>query len=299
MFIDQFNNKKYRFFLYLPIPIVFFGLMALNFLAVKMLNLNVSEIIKDEIEKNGVNKFLINSLLPFVFGLGLLFLWVRFVQKISIIKLTTSRDKIDWSRILFSFSIWAFFQIITIGLSYYFSPQDYVWNFNLELFIPFLIIAILMIPIQTSFEEYLFRAHIMQGVGVLTKSRLFPLVFTSVLFGIMHIANPEVEKIGNIIMVYYIGTGFFLGIMTLMDDGLELALGFHSANNLITALLVTSDWSALQTHSVLKDISTPDVGFEVLAPVVVIFPALLLLFSNKYGWTNWKEKLVGPIAIKK
>ena len=79
-----------------------------------------------------------------------------------------------------------------------------------------------------------------------------PLLVTSVLFGLMHAANPEVEKMGFIIMLYYIGTGLFLGILTLMDEGLELALGFHAANNLIGALLLTSDWSALQTNSLLK-----------------------------------------------
>jgi hypothetical protein len=41
-----------------------------------------------------------------------------------------------------------------------------------------------------------------------------------------------------------------------MDEGMELALGFH-ANNLVGALLVTSDWSAFQTHSIFKDISEP------------------------------------------
>jgi len=67
-----------------------------------------------------------------------------------------------------------------------------------------------------------------------------------------------IEKLGPMIMVYYIGTGLMLGIMTLMDDGLELALGFHAANNLFTALLVTADWTAFQTHSILKDMSDPD-----------------------------------------
>jgi hypothetical protein len=42
-----------------------------------------------------------------------------------------------------------------------------------------------------------------------------------------------------------------------MDEGMELALGFHAANNLVGALLVTSDWSAFQTHSIFKDISEP------------------------------------------
>jgi hypothetical protein len=84
-----------------------------------------------------------------------------------------------------------------------------------------------------------------------------------------------------------------------MDDGMELALGFHAANNITAALLVSSDWSALKTESIFKDISTPSVGFEVLAPVIIIFPILLIIFSKKYKWTNWKEKLTGKIVLHK
>ena len=96
----------------------------------------------------------------------------------------------------------------------------------------------------------------------------------------MHIANPEVGKLGYIIMVYYIGTGFFLGIITLMDEGMELTLGFHAANNLVGALLVTADWTAFQTDSILKDISEPSASFDVLFPIFVIFPILLIIFGS-------------------
>ena len=111
----------------------------------------------------------------------------------------------------------------------------------------------------------------------------------------MHIANPEVEKLGYEILVYYIGTGFFLGILTLMDEGLELAIGFHAANNLITALLVTANWTAFQTDSILIDISTPSLGADVYVPIFIVFPILLFVFSKKYGWINWKEKLTGKV----
>ncbi len=85
--------------------------------------------------------------------------------------------------------------------------------------------------------------------------------------------------------------------MTLMDEGMELALGWHAANNMVAALLVTADWTALQTHSLLKDISNPEsmpLG-EVLIPVLVFFPAILIIFANKYGWTDWQGKLLGKI----
>ena len=97
-------------------------------------------------------------------------------------------------------------------------------------------------------------------------------------------------------MIYYIGTGFFLGIITLMDEGLELALGFHAANNLVGALLLTADWTAFQTNSIFKDVSEPTTGFDVIAPVFIIFPALLFIFSKVYHWKNWKEKLTGKLV---
>jgi hypothetical protein len=70
---------------------------------------------------------------------------------------------------------------------------------------------------------------------------------------------------------------------------MELALGFHAANNLVGALLVTSDWSAFQTHSIFKDVSEPEAGFDVILPVMIIYPILLFIFSKKYQWTDWKE----------
>lgn len=136
----------------------------------------------------------------------------------------------------------------------------------------------------------------MQGIGVIAKNRWLPLVITSVIFGGLHFFNPEVEKLGNIIMVYYIGTGFFLGVMTLMDEGMELALGFHAGNNLITALLVTADWTVFQTNSVLKDVSDPSAGFDVLIPVLIVYPIFLAIMAWRYKWSDWKYKLFGKVV---
>jgi uncharacterized protein len=79
---------------------------------------------------------------------------------------------------------------------------------------------------------------------------------------------------------------------------MELALGFHAANNLIAALLVTSDWTALQTESILKDKSLPSAGFDILLPLIIIYPILLLIFSRLYKWNNWKEKLTGKVHLQ-
>jgi len=213
-----------------------------------------------QILEPNLNLFLL--LLSFVFGLVALFFVVRLLHKQTITHLTTARQKIDWKRIWFAFFFWG---IITSGLIlldyFYLSPGDYQYNFEWKRFAILAVIAIALIPLQTSTEEYLFRGYLMQGLGVLAKNRWFPLVITSLVFGLLHIANPEVGKLGYSIMIYYIGTGFFLGIITLMDEGMELALGFHAANNLTAALLVTADWTALQTHSILKDVAEPSISF--------------------------------------
>lgn len=297
MFIEQAWHKNTDLVKYLPIPIVFLIIVLLNFVATLVLPISVDDIIKQEIAAKGENRFFIETLAPLVVFLFLLLLWVKFVHKQSIRSLTTARPKIDWGRIFFSFGIWSLVTIALTLAAYYFSPEDYEWNFRPVPFFTMAAIAIVMVPLQTSFEEYLFRGYLMQGIGIASRSRLLPLVVTSLLFGLMHIANPEVGKIGYILLVYYIGTGLFLGIITLMDDGMELALGFHAANNLVTALLITSEWTAFQTPSLFKDHSEPSAGFETILPVVVIFPLLLFIFSKKYKWTRWKDKLTGKVQL--
>lgn len=237
-------------------------------------------------------------MLSFAFAFLAIYLVIKYLHKQTFLSVTTSRNKMDWKRFFFSFSIWGIFTIASTVIMYYVNPEGFEINFKPIPFAILAVIAIILIPIQTSTEEYIFRGYLMQGFANLAKNKWFPLVMTSVIFGTMHIANPEVQKLGYIIMIYYIGTGLFLGILTLMDEGMELALGFHAANNLIAALLITSDWSAFQTESILKDNSEPSAGFEILVPVFIIFPILLFIFSKKYGWTNWKEKLTGKIEEK-
>lgn len=236
-------------------------------------------------------------LLSFAIGLLALLLVVKHLHNQTFTQLTTSRSKIDWKRFWFSFFLWGIISSAFMVLDYFMAPDDYLLNFKLVPFLILVLIAIVFIPLQTSFEEYLFRGYLMQGIGVVSKNRWLPLLITSFSFGLLHIANPEVEKLGYTVLVFYIGTGLFLGIMALMDEGLELSLGFHAANNFFAALLVSADWTAFQTHSVLKDISEPSeaILMEVIVPVFVVFPILLLIMSKKYGWKNWKERLFGSI----
>lgn len=299
-YIQQAYKGELGMWKYVVFAGLFFGFMALNFVSLLLMeyiqpNFDLEVFMKDQIAQKGATAFLVDSLVPFAVGLIALLIWVKFIHKQTLTTFTSSRKKIDWKRIFFAFFLWGIVTTFFLVLDYKMSPENYEWNFNMDKFLMLALVGVLLIPLQTSFEEYFFRGYLMQGLGIATKNRLFPLIFTSVVFGLLHIANPEVGKLGYGILVYYIGTGFFLGIITLMDEGLELALGFHAANNLITALLVTANWTVFQTDSVLIDLSEPALGIDVYVPVFVIFPIIIFIFAKKYKWNDWKERLAGKI----
>ena len=234
-------------------------------------------------------------LISFVFVVPAIWLVVKKLHDLPIMSILSSRKKIDLQRVLYSFMIWAAVVTSFVLLEYFISPENYQVNFNFNQFIVLAIIAILLIPIQTSVEEIVFRGYLMQGFGNWFNSRLMALLLTSIVFGSLHLANPEIGALGYEFIVFYIAIGLVLGIMTLMDEGIELALGFHAANNLCVALLVTSDWTAFQTESILIDISEPKLTLLSWIMPFVIYPILLKIFAKKYSWTDWKGKLLSRI----
>lgn len=241
------------------------------------------------------NLQLILLLIPFLVGFLGLFLVVKKIHNRSLISISTSRESLDWNRIIYAFSIWSLVSILLITGDYFLNPDSYEWNFNFKSFSLLLIISVLLMPIQTSLEEYIFRGYLMQGFYSFFNSRWGTLLITSIVFGSLHFSNPEVQKLGIGVMAYYVGTGLFLGILTLMDEGIELALGFHAANNIMTALFVTSSWTVFQTESILIDISEPTLGGETFFSLFILYPGFIFLMSKKFDWSGWKSKLISKI----
>jgi membrane protease YdiL (CAAX protease family) len=293
MFIQRLEETKASFWKFLLIPILFFALMGYNFWVTISSPVDTTTAMNQMIDMIGSTTTLFIILLPLVLGFWILLVYGILALKLPATKQFTGRHKIDWSRIGFSFLIWSLVIVVSVLVEYFLAPDHFIVQFDFLTFWPFLIVALLMIPFQTSFEELMFRGHLTQSIGYFSKRRLLALIIPSVLFGLMHIANPEVEKLGYGILAYYIGSGFFYAIMTLADEGIELALGAHAANNLIGALLISADWTAFNVPSVLKDVSEPSFGLDALLPLLVVYPLILYVFSKKYQWKNTKQKLFG------
>lgn len=287
MFIQQALKGKNDWWRTLVVCLPFIGIFGLSFLIFFALSPDeYDQMIRQSaqlFEDKNVNLVLMLS--QFGFLLGLLLVLFYFLHQRSIVTLTTARAKIDFKRIFFAFFLVLFVQVGLFAVSYSLDSSAIEWNFDASKFIPLLIISLLLFPVQIGFEEYFFRGYLMQQIGISTKSKWIPLIITSVLFGIVHSANPEVAEIGFKMMIFYIGTGLFMGILTLLDDGLELALGFHFANNFVAATLITSEISALQTDAVFKYTGEMDANSmfnETLLSMIVIYPLLLFIFWKKY-----------------
>ena len=297
MFLEIIDSKKNPFIKYVKgiLIVIFFhfiGQIPLSlYLIFNNLNFENSEnqiYILSLIPPN-LSLFLI--LIPFLITLPAIWFVVTKLHIQPPKTIITAKNKIDYQKITFAFLLWGCFSTLLVISDYLISPEHYETNFKPLPFLILFFIATIMIPIQTSVEELIFRGYLMQGFGTLFKNRWGPLFSTSIIFGLLHLWNPEIDKLGLELIWYYVGTGLFLGIITLMDDGIELALGFHAANNLVTALLVTASWTAFQTESILIDNSEPSLGKELLITLLLIYPIITIIFAKKYQWKDWKKQL--------
>ena len=305
-YIEQAYKGKNEWWRYLlSLITVFLGWQVLGIIPLFVVAFNESDDFEELIKSSqsafgdlGINSnlYLFVMLLTFVFGLIFLLISVKNIHHRSITSLVTSRDKIDWKRIFYGFGLWFLLSLLFMALDYVISPDHYVYNFKPEAFAILVLVVVVLMPLQTGFEELLFRAYLMQGIGGWFKNAAVPFLFTSIMFGLMHGFNPEVEKLGYMILLYYIGTGFLFGIVTLMDEGSELALGLHAANNIVAAVFVTVNWAAFQTDALFIDISEPSLSLYMFIPVFIVYPLVIFHLSRKYEWSDWKQKLFGKIS---
>lgn len=247
-------------------------------------------------ELMGNNLFFIINLFPFVAIFIALLLAIKYIHQRPILSIFTARNTFDWKRFFLSFSL---FGIVLVGGLYYVSltSKNIHWNYHADSFWMLAGISFFILPLQTAVEELLFRGYMLQGNIKLCKKPFISAVVSSVVFAVLHMGNPEVEILGAQILVYYFSCGLFMALLTILDDGLELSLGFHTINNIFGALLVTNNWQVFQTDALYMDTSAPSIGFDIWMIILVFFPVLLFIYHKLYQWKSWKKTLFETIDL--
>ena len=129
----------------------------------------------------------------------------------------------------------------------------------------------------------------MQGLKTKFGSNIFAVLISGCCFGLMHFGTPEIEAIGYHVLSYYIIIGIFLGCLAVFDNGLELSIGFHAANNIFAALIVSNDWQVFQTDALFLDYSMPEFSLNMLLVSIAFLFVLVFIFKRIYRWKSLKE----------
>lgn len=263
-----------------------------------------------DFEAMGIDKNFGFVLLILMFVGALLALWmvVKYLHQKRFIDLISADRPVRYQKILFGFGLWMVLTLLLEGLNYLIDSSNYTFRWAGVSYFVLLTISLLFLPIQTSFEELFFRGYIMQGLPnianckwtlkykfniiikliidffiKISNYKWFTILGSSIFFGLVHGTNPEVEEYGFWTMQsYYIIAGLFLAMITVLDDGLELALGVHAATNIAGATLFTYKGSVLQTDSlfITEDIKP----LLMLAGFIVVSLIFIMVCYKKYSW---------------
>ena len=205
--------------------------------------------------------FTMSSFIPFLVGT---LLAVRFIHARSLKTLVTGEVHIRWERIFAGAGAWLVIAALISTVESLLYPGRYVLTFQPAALLIFAVIALILIPIQTSAEEIFFRGYLLQWMGLRLKNKWLLSLLNGALFFVPHLANPEMAVDSLLIGLGYFVFGFFLALITLQDDGMELALGIHAANNLFAAIFANYTITALPSPA-LFTIQTLDPAYGLIS----------------------------------
>jgi membrane protease YdiL (CAAX protease family) len=239
------------------------------------------------------NLGLIIMLVPFIAGLGAFIMLVRPLNNRTFMSVINGTGSFRWKKYFISAGVWIILSGIYL-LGYLKSePSNFTLNNTSVTLFLLVVISVTLIPFQAAWEEIIFRGYLMQGFAVLLRNRWMPLIITSVLFALMHGVNPEVKEFGFwVMMPYYALFGMIFGIMTLLDDGIEAAMGAHAANNIFLCIFVANEYSSLQTPA-LYEMHVIDPSVEIVSMLVTGI-LIILILKKIFGWKDFSA-LTGKV----
>lgn len=217
------------------------------------------------------------TMLPFAALLVFLVPGIRLLHQQSVKTVFTQKPTFNWILLIKSAIIWFVLSGLADIVISFLQPGNYVLSFSLLSFLPYMLIALLLIAFQITAEEVLFRSYLLHGLTRLFRYCWLGIVLQAILFGVLHGANPEVSAYGLLTtMPFYIGIGLLLGWLSFRSKGLEIALGLHFANNLYATSMVTFSESAIPSPAIFTITNyQPISGLVAFVVIAIIFSVII------------------------
>jgi membrane protease YdiL (CAAX protease family) len=223
------------------------------------------------------------QMIPFITVL-LAFHWSRsLIHKVHWRNWVTVRTNPSIKRILWAFGFWSTFMVLSVLFEVVLNPQSLNWNFDPTSFGIALTLLLVFLPVQVLAEELLFRSYALQGLNARLKKPWLAICLSGVMFGMMHLGNPEIQEYGTPLLLLYSVLGIFLSAISALDGGIELAFGFHLANNLSAGILVTSKDQALQIPALFST-NSGSMDEQSVVFLLIGLTLFFLLFKRLFGW---------------
>ena len=204
---------------------------------------------------------------------------VRFIHARPLKTLVTAAPRIRWMRLLAGAGVWLVLAALISFVEAMLYPGRYVLTFQPMLLLSYALIAVIFIPIQTSAEELFFRGYLMQWIGLRLKNKWVLAFIIGVLFFLPHAVNPEMASNPVLMGLGYFAFGFFAALITLRDNGMELALGLHAANNLFS-IFANYTVTALPSPA-LFTIQALDATYGLISSTLAMAVFYVIFFSGR------------------
>ncbi len=228
---------------------------------------------------------LIFILIPFLVSILFYVLFFKSIHKRSWKTTVNGTTKIRWNRFFLGVLVWGSVSLVLFVISYFSSPEDFEIQFDLAKWVPLLVVSVLILPFQTSYEELIFRGYLAQGVGNLFRNRLLVIIIPSIGFALLHGFNPEIEKYGFwVMMPQYFTIGATFALISVLDDGIELAMGAHAINNIFSSVMLNYEGSALTTDAAFLQ-KNIDPQYELIG--LVLMSTIICFGLGKYSKWDW------------
>jgi membrane protease YdiL (CAAX protease family) len=165
-------------------------------------------------------------------------------------RVITPYKKISARRIGHGFFALSAILIPLLSIELIFNQGAFKLTFNLREFLPYLLIALTFLFIQTTSEEFFFRGWLLHWLDNGKLSTWAIALISGALFAAPHMFNPEIKGEYLFSFISFAAMGIALTLATLRDKSLELAIGAHFANNFLAGTLVGYQDSALPSAAI-------------------------------------------------
>ncbi len=221
----------------------------------------------------------------FAIAIAGVWLVVKLIHKKTLLQVVTGRGSFDVSRYFVAMAVGFVMSLALFLVNRYVLQVEMTFEQPGWGFLAFVVVALVLIPIQSGFEEIFYRGYLMQGLMLLVKNKAVLAVAVGVLFAVTHLTNPEAGTYG--IWVYVTAltvAGVFYALVVLFDGGIELAAGYHMINNLFMGVVSNTEDAVIETPALFTVHSDSYELFPNLVIEIVIFAAAVLMLNFKYKW---------------